>query len=44
MNEDSGFGLDNAKKRLELLYAKDHHLVIEDSDNTYKVMLQLKMK
>lgn len=44
VNEDSGFGLDNAKKRLELLYAKDHHLVIEDSDNTYKVMLQLKMK
>jgi sensor histidine kinase YesM len=44
VNGDSGFGLDNAKKRLDLLYARDHHLVIEDSDNTYKVMLQLKMK
>lgn len=42
--EDSGLGLDNAKKRLELLYHHDHHLVIEDSDNTYKVMLQIKMK
>jgi hypothetical protein len=44
VDEHSGFGLDNARKRLDLLYAKDHHLVIEDSDNTYKVMLQLKMK
>jgi sensor histidine kinase YesM len=42
--EHSGLGLDNTKKRLDLLYDKDHHLVIEDSDNTYKVMLQLKMK
>jgi uncharacterized membrane protein (DUF106 family) len=41
---NSGFGLDNARKRLDLLYGKDHHLVIEDNDNTYKVMLQLKMK
>lgn len=43
-NDHSGLGLENAKKRLELLYASDHHLVIEDSDNTYKVMLQIKMK
>jgi hypothetical protein len=42
--EHSGLGLDNTRKRLELLYDKDHHLVIEDNDNTYKVMLQLKMK
>jgi hypothetical protein len=42
--EHSGIGLDNIKKRLELLYDKDYHLVIEDTDNTYKVMLQLKMK
>jgi hypothetical protein len=39
-----GFGLDNVKKRLELLYAGEYHLVQEDSDNTYKVMLQLKIK
>jgi hypothetical protein len=42
--EHSGLGLDNTRKRLDLLYEKDYHLVIEDSDNTYKVMLQLKMK
>ncbi|MBL7698643.1 MAG: histidine kinase [Chitinophagaceae bacterium] len=40
----SGLGLENVKKRLELLYPMDHHLVIEDSENTYKVMLQIKMK
>ena len=44
MNEHSGFGLENAKKRLELLYSTEHHLVIEESDDTYKVMLQLKIK
>lgn len=42
--DSSGLGLENAKKRLALLYDNDHHLVIEDSDNTYKVMLQIKMK
>lgn len=44
VDEHGGLGLDNAKKRLDLLYEKDYHLAIEDSDNTYKVMLQLKMK
>jgi LytS/YehU family sensor histidine kinase len=40
----NGLGLVNAKKRLDMLYPGQHHLVIEDSDETYKVMLQLKMK
>lgn len=40
----SGVGLENVKKRLEMLYPMDHHLVIEDTDNTYKVMLQIKVK
>ena len=44
MEEHSGLGLDNAKKRLELLYQNNYHLIIEDSEDTYKVMLQLKMK
>jgi LytS/YehU family sensor histidine kinase len=44
LDEHSGLGLDNAKKRLELLYSGDYHLVIEDNDETYKVMLQLKMR
>lgn len=43
-SEHGGLGLENTKKRLELLYDRDYHLVIEDNDNTYKVMLQLKMK
>jgi sensor histidine kinase YesM len=42
--DHSGLGMENVKKRLGLLYPSDHHLVIEDADNTYKVMLQLKMK
>ena len=29
---------------LDMLSPGEHHLVIEDSDETYKVMLQLKMK
>ena len=44
IDEHSGLGLDNAKKRMELLYQRDYHLVIEESNDTYKVMLQLKMK
>lgn len=40
----SGMGLENVKKRLELLYPGEHHLVIEDSDNMYKVMLQIKTR
>ena len=43
-DEHSGLGLENVKKRLELLYPGEHHLVIEDSDSTYKVMMQIKMK
>jgi len=44
IDEHSGLGLENTKKRLELQYPNDYHLAIEDSDDTYKVMLQLKMK
>ena len=43
-DEHSGLGLENVKKRLELLYPGEHHLVIEDTNSTYKVMMQLKMK
>jgi sensor histidine kinase YesM len=44
VSEHNGLGLDNVKKRLQLLYPDNHHLVIEDNNNTYKVMLQLKVK
>lgn len=42
--QHNGLGLDNTKKRLDLLYEHEYRLVIEDTDNTYRVMLQLKMK
>lgn len=42
LNKNSGLGLGNAKRRLELLYPNLYDLRIEDNDNIYKVMLQLK--
>ena len=41
---ESGFGLENVKKRLELLYPNEHYLEITESDGYYQVILQLKMK
>jgi sensor histidine kinase YesM len=40
----SGFGLDNVKKRLKLMYPNRYDLKTEISDNSYKVMLQIKTK
>ena len=34
-------GLENVKKRLELIYSKQHRLVIEDGDKTYKCSLYI---
>ena len=41
---DGGFGLDNVKKRLELLYANEYMLNEERLDNSYSVTLHLKEK
>lgn len=41
-DKNSGFGLDNVRKRLDLLYPDTHELNITEHDNTYSVMLQLK--
>lgn len=41
-NRHSGFGLDNIRKRLELLYPGAYQLDIEEDGRTYTVMLQLK--
>lgn len=44
VNKHSGYGMDNVRKRLELLYTNDHILEIKNEEDQYKVMLQLKMK
>ena len=44
LGNNSGFGLDNVTKRLELLYPGEHDLQIIEEDGFYSVMLQLKVK
>lgn len=44
MRTDSGLGLENVKRRLELLYADEYSLNEESSTNFYSVKLQLKAK
>lgn len=44
LNKDSGFGLDNVAKRLDLLYWNEYDLKIEDQQGFYTVMLQVKAK
>lgn len=39
-----GIGLQNVKKRLELLYPKKHQLEIKEEDNCYKVYLRLELE
>ncbi len=39
-----GIGLKNVKRRLELLYEKDHELIIEESSDSYLVNLKLNLK
>ncbi len=44
MSKDGGLGLENVKRRLELLYADEYSLNEENSDDLYSVKLQLKVK
>lgn len=44
IKKDSGFGLENVKKRLELLYSGAYDLKVEEKEGYYNVMLQLKAK
>lgn len=44
VNKNSGFGMSNAVKRLELLYPNDHRLDIQSDDDFYTVLLQLHIK
>jgi hypothetical protein len=43
-NKNSGLGLENVKKRLDILYAGNHNLSIKETDNVYHVRLILKEK
>lgn len=38
---DSGIGLENVQKRLELMYPNSHHLNIETTDDQYKTALRI---
>lgn len=39
----SGFGLNNVKKRLNLLYPGQHAIDIQESENEFRVLVKLKM-
>ncbi len=41
-DEYSGFGLDNLKKRLQLLFPDKHNFTILENDNTYKINLNIR--
>lgn len=41
--KSGGIGLKNVKRRLEILYPKDHELKIENLENNYSVYLKLKL-
>jgi hypothetical protein len=44
VNKNSGFGLANVIKRLELLYPNDHRLDIQNDEDFYTVLLQVQKK
>ncbi len=41
VNGNHGIGLNNVKKRLELLYPQNHLLVVESTENTFTVNMQI---
>jgi len=44
IEEKSGIGLNNTKRRLMLLYPDNHHLNITEDGDTYKVNLSIELK
>ena len=43
-DKNSGIGLNNAKRRLNLLYGKNHSLYISEKDGWFTVLLQINIK
>ena len=41
--QHGGIGMNNVKRRLELLYPDSHHLDVSDDPNTFKINLKLKI-
>jgi LytS/YehU family sensor histidine kinase len=41
---EGGIGLENVKKRLDLLYPKQHELAINDEKESYSILLKIKLK
>jgi two-component system LytT family sensor kinase len=41
--QHGGIGMNNVKRRLELLYPDAHQLAVDDKDNTFKINLKLKI-
>lgn len=41
---NGGIGLNNVRKRLELLYPSNHFLLIEETDNTFTVNMQIPLE
>ena len=44
MKNDSGIGIKNIKRRLDLLYPDDYTLDIEESEELFTVKLEIKLK
>jgi two-component system, LytTR family, sensor histidine kinase AlgZ len=43
VNQTSGIGIKNLKRRLELVYPKKHEFSVSKNDSTYKAHLILKI-
>jgi LytS/YehU family sensor histidine kinase len=44
VNGKSGIGLSNVKKRLQLLYPQNHLLLVESTENTFTVNMQIPLR